>query len=291
MVSQKGDKHPLKKVYNTTLSSLKNSPTIFVPFIILTIVELIALVIVYLAPRMPLKLIFGPPIRTFWGERFLHYPANFLLLPKLITIARMGLIVFIGSLLSGMAIAIVLDIYKKGQVKLGKSFNLAFKNYISLFAVVFVTTASFYYLLKFINIGLLNYFFAGHRKLLFISSDIWLGPLLLIITFCLALLIQAVFVYALPAIIIGKEKLVRSIVTSFKLFKKMFAKTIILVGLPMLIYVPIIVLNYRTAFLIRNVSPESVLLVSGLGIIISSLIIDPLITVSTTTLYLMDKEG
>ncbi len=91
--------------------------------------------------------------------------------------------------------------------------------------------------------------------------------------------------------IIDKEKLIKAIIRAFALFKKLFLPTIILVGLPMLAYIPVIVLEYNTAFLINRLFPEFVLFVSFLSIIVSSLVIDVVVTVSTTYLYLMKKEG
>jgi hypothetical protein len=49
-------------------------------------------------------------------------------------------------------------------------------------------------------------------------------------------------------------------------------------------------MNYKTVFLVYEVSPESVLLVTFLGSMISSLLIDPAITISTTYLYLQNRK-
>lgn len=280
----------VKKAYNSTFRSLKATPALYIPFIIFAFFEFIALIFIYFAPRMPLRLIFGPPIRTFWGERFLHYPANFLLFPKLISLSRFALTVVLGSLLTGMAVAIILDIYNKKTIKLKDSFLLAFKKYISLFSIVFIFSVIFYILVKIVTIGLAKYFIAGHSRLLFLKASLWLGPLSSCINFILALLIQSAFIYAIPVLIIEKEKLIKSIIKSFGLFKKLFIPTLILVGLPMFIYIPILVLNYNTLFLIYRVFPEFILLVGFLGIIMSSLIIDPLVTISTASLYLNTRS-
>lgn len=239
---------------------------------------------------MPLRLILGPPIRTFWGERFLHYPFNFLLLPKLLNLSRMALAVVFSSLLTGAAVAMVFDVYSKKHPKLSACLKSGLKRYIHLFAIVLIFTGLFYFLGKIITQGLLKYFMAGHTRLLFLRAGIWMGPILTCINFLLALLIQSAFIYAIPILMIEEEKLIKSIVKSFILFKKLFIKTLILVGLPMLLYIPIMVLLNNSAFLISNVFPESILLVLILGGIISSLIIDPIVTISTTFLYLMNKE-
>ncbi len=278
------------KAYRTSIKSLKNHPALFLPFLIFAILEVIVLVIIYLAPRMPLKLILGPLISTFWGERFLHYPANFLLLPKIASLSRMGLAVIFSSLLSGVAVALVFAVHNKKQIKFKEAFKSALKKYSSLFIVVLIFTLLFYFLVKLVIIVLVSYFMAGHSRLLFLKPGIWMGPILSAINFMLALLIQSAFVYAIPLLIIEKQKLIRAIIGSFLLFKKLFIPTFILVGLPMLVYIPIIVLNSKTAFLIDKVFPEFILLVSFLSIIISSLVIDTIVTVSTTFLYLINRE-
>lgn len=277
---------PLKKTYQATFRSLKSHPLIYVPFIIFATLESIALSLIYLAPRMPLRLVLGPPIKTFWGERFLHYPANFILLPKLASLNRMALTVILSSLLTGVAVAMAYDIYNKKVVKLSAAFKAALKKYIYLFFVVFIFTLSFFITSKIISVGLARYFIAGHSRLLFLKASLWLGPVLSGINFIIALIIQSAFIYAIPVLIIGNKNLIKSIVTSFALFKKLFIPTLILVGLPMLFYLPIMVLNYNTLFLIYRVFPEFVLLVSFLGIIMSSLVIDPLVTISVTLFYL-----
>ncbi len=188
----------IKKAYNTTAKSLKNNPTLFVPFLILAIFQSITLLIIYLAPRMPLRIIFGPVIRTFWGGQFLHYPFNFLLLPKLASLSRMFLSVFVSSLLTGMAVAIVFDLYNKKQLKLGASFKVALKKYISLFIVVLLLTLIFYFSVKIITIALAKYFIAGHSRLLFLSPQMWLGPILAVLNFIIAVFIQSAFIYATP---------------------------------------------------------------------------------------------
>lgn len=291
MTSQKTHTPSIVTVYDTTVKSLKRHPALFVPFVIFLICDLISIAALYLAPRAPFIKIFGPPIRTFWGERFLHYPLNFLLLPKLTSLARMGLSVIIGSLLTGVAVAIMYDIYNKKKPKLGSAFGVALKKYLYLFIIVALFTLLFYFLVKLIPKGLVYYFIAGrHKQLLFLGINFWLGPFLLLVNFLLAIFIQAAFIYAIPLLIIEKEKLLKSIWKSFVLFKNLFIPTLILVTLPTLLFVPIVILQQKNAFLVYRVFPEIVLLVSILNAALSALVIDCLMTVSTTVLYLLQKE-
>lgn len=289
MSSQSLGKSPIIKVYNLSRQFIKEKPALFIPFIIFFIFESLALILLFLAPRTPLRFIFGPPIRTFWSERFLHYPSNFLLLPKLASLSKMGLSIILGSLLTGMAVAIIYDVYNNKEIKLKASFKTALNKYVYLFTVVFIFTTLFYVSIKIITIASIRYFMAGHSRILFFSTKAWMGPVFIIINFIIALLIQSAFIYAIPILIIEKANLIKSITQSFTLFKKQFIPTIIFVGLPMFLFIPILISQYNSAFLINRLFPEVVLYVSFLGIIITSLVIDPLIVISTTIFYLINK--
>ncbi len=144
--------------------------------------------------------------------------------------------------------------------------------------------------MKSVTITLARYFLAGHAKLLFISSRIWMGPLLLIMNFLIAGLLNSTLIYAIPFLMLENKKLLPAIALSAVMFVRNFFKTAFLVMFPMLLYVPIIVLNYKTNFLISEVVPESVLLVQAVGILLTSLVIDPLVTVSITT-YFLGRSG
>src|SRR4030042_674360 len=109
---------PVKKSLSAAIKYFKNSPALFIPFLIFAAAESASLIFISLIPRMPLKLVFGPPIKTFWGEIFLHYPANFILMPKLASLARMGLTVVLGSLFTGMAVSAIFNMHQKRHINL-----------------------------------------------------------------------------------------------------------------------------------------------------------------------------
>ena len=100
MDSQKTGTIKLSHVYSALGDCFKTYPVILVPFLIFTLIDLCGLIFVFLIPRAPLYALLGPIVRTFWGEQFLHYPANFLLLPKLASLSRTILSVIFSMLLS-----------------------------------------------------------------------------------------------------------------------------------------------------------------------------------------------
>ena len=133
---------------------------------------------------------------------------------------------------------------------------------------------------------LLKYFMAGHKTLLFLKPQLWLGPILFLGNFILALVIQGAFVYAIPIIINTETKFLKAIFGSLVFFKNNLLATFLLVGLPMLISIPLIVLSSNPVLLMDRFCPEAILWLAITSIIVNSLIIDPLVTITTALLYL-----
>ena len=277
-------------IYSQTASTVKKQPLVLLPFVIFAIFEFAALILLFLAPRMPFIKFFGPPIRVFWGEQFLHYPANFLLLPKLLSLSKMFLAIFFGSLLTGMVVLMVGHIGKNQKIPLIKVVMSALKKYTALFTVLLIVTFLLYYGMKLYIRALSAYFMSGQERLLLLKPHVWLGPVLLLVNFIYTLLIQALFIYSIPFLMIEGQGLFKSLKKSFFLFKKFFKKTIILVGLPLLAYLPIVIIQMNSRFMINNVFPETILILCAAGIVLSTLIIDPIITISTALFFLSQKD-
>jgi len=95
---------PSKKVPGHLIPLLRGSidtyvtnPVILIPFLSIAFVQLLALEILYFAPRYPLAAFFNPIVQTLWGERFVHYPNNLLILPKLFQNVQVFVYIFISS--------------------------------------------------------------------------------------------------------------------------------------------------------------------------------------------------
>jgi len=280
METTKPSKSRFSKIITATVKTIKDTPAVYTPFLIFAALEFITLIFLFLAPRKFLLPLMGPPIRTLWGEQFLHYPSNFLLLPKLASFSRMGLSVIFGSILTGIAIA---KVYKKPDM-------IAVKKYTSLFLIVFIVTILFYFTVNSLEFFLQNFFLQKQAKLLFLGPHIWMGPILFVSNIILAIIIQSAFVYAIPELILGDKKFFQAIFSSLKFCVKNLLITAVLTGIPMLLYIPIIVLNNNSALLITKMFPEIILLICITSIIISSLIIDPFVTISTALLYIDGRK-
>ncbi|MFZ5845100.1 MAG: hypothetical protein ACOY0S_01380 [Patescibacteria group bacterium] len=281
---------PLKSL-QAGVSLVKTAPVIFIPFLIFAAVEALALWFIYLLPRPPLVIVFGPIIRTFWDEQFLHYPLNFILLPKLASNSRMVLSVILGSLLTGVAVFLTAAAGERKGLKFSAAFKTVGKKYLALFIAILVMAAGFHFSSKLLFIFLIKYFSAGgHIRLLFIPGQLWVGPIYAAVSFVLGLIIQSAFIYAVPALVLDNKKLIPALGASIKFFGRFFIPTLIMVGVPMLLYIPLMVINMNTALLILKFFPEAVLLVLFLEIIVTALVIDPLLTLATTLYYLEKKK-
>lgn len=250
----------VKEVYIAVFASLKKKPAILIPFLVFAALEVLALGIVGFAPSAPFRQILGPPIIAFFGEKYLQYPLNLLLLPNITYQNRIMLALIAGPLLTGAAAAMVFDLYSRKAIRLTGALGKALRKYVHLFTVVMLLALTLYYAAKIVN-------------------PVWLK-------FTISILIQAAFIYTIPFIVIGNEKIINSLIKSFALFRRLFIPTIIIVGLPMMLYIPIIGLKANAVFSGGGFFPASALLVSVLAILTASLGIDPLLTIGSTYLFL-----
>jgi len=281
----------LRTVYHQTIQALKSQKKLLLPFGIFAAVESLVLTLIYLAPRVPLRAVLGPPIKAFKGEIFLHYPANFLIIPELSSFFRNILTVILGSLLAGTAAVMIRQAFWKKEASFIKAIVEAGRKYFQLFFIVLITAVILNYAYKGVTFGITKYFSAGHKELLGFGFAIWRGPVTIVLSAVILLIVQAFFLYTVAFLMLGSQKLFKAIWQSFVFFGKHIWQTLLIVALPFLFYIPVIILQYKTAYLIDNVFPEVVLIIAYTGIIISSLIVDLFVTMSATLYYLNNKEG
>ncbi len=262
------------RVWRDVIGVLRERPLVVVPFVVGAVFSGVALYVLYLAPVRPMSIVLAPPIRAFFGEKFLHYPLNIFLLPKLFYFAQLALGATIGVLMTGLAIGMFKDAYR-GKGLSGKD-NLvnSFKKYFSLFGVWVIMFS-----LSFLSGKLIKRLCSG------------LSPQLLtaLLTYIIAMFVQIVFIYAMPIIIIEKKKFLSALKQGLLFFKKFFIASVVLTMVPSLLYIPLIGLNQYLPKLIKTFSPEIVIVYLVLSIL-AAFIIEILITCSTTLLLLNERS-
>ena len=264
-----------------------SSPIVLLPFCIVAGCGFLALVILYFAPHSPLDKIFSPIISEFWGTQPLHYPHYYILLIKLISHAETAIAVIVGSLTTAMAVFLVSKYDKSEKLNMKQAFRLCIRKYI----ILVIAVALFIFLSRnIIKVPfwlLSKYFAAGRTSLLWISSKVWMRYILLLLNFVVVALGQGIFIFVIPYVIIKKRGLIRAVAGSVSLCMRKLLLVFPLIFLPLLIYVPFIIIKNNTSFLLNRMYPESLIVpLLVLSIIVTSVIIDAFITISSTILFL-----
>jgi hypothetical protein len=262
--------------WKMTFGYFKQNPNILIPFFIVGIFDFLILGLIYLTPRPPLSALFAPPIRAFWGEKFLHYPLNLLLIPRLFNYGHLFSTALIGVLMTGLAIGMLSEAKEEGRPSILFNLIRSAKRYLSLAAIWLVI------------FGLITVIFKGLPFILRFKQPTAL-QIVFCVSFLISILIEAIFIYAMPAVMIEKKRTWAAIKRGVTFAKSIFLPSLLLVIIPTIIYIPIIILKGRLPILMTEIFPEMVLILLGLGIIVS-VIIDCIVTCSTAVLFLEQRR-
>ncbi len=268
-------------VWGSSFRIFKRYPRIFFPLGAVAFLEFTILTLLFLAPFYPISVVLAPPIRKFWGEIYLHYPVNFLLLPKLFKYCSIISGVIVESMMIGVIVGMISQANKGIRPGLRSNLKKSMKKYLTLVGVWLLSLVSITIVFKgskflaakyqFNNIGFLN-----RENILYIA----LGVSLLI-----GIMIEAMLAYAIPSTIIENKTIWKAVGRSFSMAKDMFLPTFILILVPTFLSFMVEILKWNIAKLMDNFFPEVTLYIMGLEIIIS-LFANCLLITSVTTLFL-----
>jgi hypothetical protein len=269
--------------YNITQSWLRalevivKRPIILLPFLIAAFFDGLALELIYFFPRKPVSFIITPIIRKFFGETFVHYPGNLLLLPKLFYYAQVVTYIVIGVFLTAIAI----NMYKNIKADLPLKTNALIKNalkrypYFLIYGVLLIGLAFF---LKKADLVIVT-------KVLKLRSPLSASLFL----FLTNVIMQSFLILTIPIMVIEKRSLLKSLGGSIYLGARHFLSVFPLIFVPFLLYLPISLLKGFSVKLVDLTFPEINLYVAGAGIIIA-IFIDCFIAVCTAQ-FLLDKSA
>lgn len=260
------------EIWKESVAVIRKNPLLAVPFIVSVLIQIGALYLLYVAPCRPVSYVLAPPIRAFFGERFLHYPFNLIVLPRLFYYANIVVGMTIGILLTATAVGMLADYYygrKAGFFANLKAAAVRYFRLLGIWLIVFV----FSFMLERLVGGLAR----GAIKRVF--------PYLFFIAVSF---IQFIFIYAIPAVVIEKKDFIASLKRGLSFLKHFFTATFILVMMPLAFYLPVVFLKQHLSGMVERMFPEMILIVMIGGLIVL-FVIDLLITVSCTFLFL--KKG
>ncbi len=255
------------EIYKQVFSMLQKNPTVLFLFLILGIFDAIALTILFFAPIPPVSYVLAPIIRTFWTDQFLHYPYNFLLLPKLFGHAHFLISTVIGVFISGLIIKKIEADTKGETISTLFAFGFVLKKYISLVVAWLISYGVF-------TVGLKGLLYLLPKNLLIQMAG----------GFVLALLIQSIFAFLLPSLIIVDQGFLRSFLEGLRCGLKNVGIMSAIFAVPMLLVFAASFAKLYTSLFVQ-IYPELVLWVLAGGIVIT-LVVDILITSSATLMFL-----
>ncbi len=277
----------LRSVWQITSGLMRRYPILWLPFLMIGLSDAVVLALAYLAPRQPFDALLAPPIRAFWGERFLHYPSNFFILPKLYEYGHTLVMAGIGVVMTGTAIGMVEQANRGQQPRFVSNAVRTIKRYVTLF---WVWMAGFF---------LSTLLIKGARFMVFAAYDTTLRAmlpprtvLLDVVLWCsvfAAIAIEALWVYALPIAVLEGQRWWRSLTASFRSATDFWGPTYLLVLVPSSLLFSVMMLKQQIGTLMRFVAPEATVWVLVLGVVYS-LVAEWAITMSATVLYLVRKE-
>jgi|CXWL01.1.fsa_nt_gi hypothetical protein len=273
-----------------SLHTICQNPVILFPTASLAFIQLFILEILYFSPQYPLAYFFGPLIRSVWSEEYLHYPQNLMLLPKIFYYAQIIIYLLIGSMLLALSSKIVAILNEHPKVNIKVAFAETMRLYVHIFCaslisyILFQVFANSYAHLVEIIIKLKPF---GKTMSFWDKTLLWTVPYF---QFLSGILASTLIVYVIPIIVHEKKKIFSALIENFKILLHTFPTTLLIVGLPTLLYLPILALRNNIPFLMDTLGPEVQIIVIIIGLFVT-MGIDLMIIVSATTLYLFVKEN
>lgn len=284
------EKISVASVYRSVAGLLSKRPGILLPFCVVSGLEIFALLTVYLIPQTSLSALLGPPIRSFYGEIYLHYPMDLLLLPKLFQHVQTAVALFVGSWMSASVVAFISAESQAGSAGL-KWYSYS-KSVLSRYPAIFVVSLLSFLLAKYSMTGTqivfrwaVNHFpnVMGHLSLR------WWSLVILAISLGIALTVEILFAYVIPALIIEKKSLWKAFGRSLAVLKRNFLVTLVLVGVPVFLYFVSVLIRGAIPGLIERTFPEISLGILFASILVSFLINSAIMT-SVTILFLYQRQ-
>ncbi|MBI5873805.1 MAG: hypothetical protein HZB36_06650 [Candidatus Omnitrophica bacterium] len=272
-------------IWKAVFELIVAKPIILVPFCILAVFETLALWFLSCSPHFPINYVMAPLIKSIWRRIYLHYPLIYELVPRVFYYAKIIIGVLLGSVTSAAAVLIVARSKAKEEVDIKKVFLFVLKRYVTLLLLSVILFVSVHYLMKQPQVLLFKYF-RSFPKFLFIGPKFWFNVFLPVLTFILAIVLQGIFVYSVPFVIIKGKKLLAALLSGFVLFARNLIKTLLVVLVPMLLYIPVTILRNNAVFLADKFAPEVIMAILFLGILVGTVVVDCLVTVATTMIFI-----
>ncbi len=280
----------LISLLRSSIEILFHKPLIFYPYVISIFIQLFVLEILYFAPRYPLSLFFAPLIRQFWGEMFLHFPFNLLLLPVLFQYVKTPIYIISSSYLIGIAIIIIAAINEDQTISFKSAAKKVLPRYIHLIFITSISYSLFY--------GFSQLYGLVIKRAFIIHSETGIFYLIKRIvldgtpffSLLISVFVSTLLVFMMPLLLLEKKNLFAAFWTNLKKVIKSFWFVLGIVLLPTLLYLPVLLLSSNLSSFGNGVAPEIRMSLTIANILII-VIIDAIVYTAITLYYLFDQEN
>lgn len=257
-----------------TAQLARSQRKLWIPFLVVAFVELLFIGVIWLAPHPPFSKLLAPPIRYFFGERVLHYPAHPWFLYHAMKHTHLVASVLFGAFFTGIACAMVRQIH--GGIPLSLRTALISKQ-VRYGAVT---------LLWLITWGLAKGMTEGLDR--FAPKDAWVFWL----GVGVILILQALLVYAIPAAVFEGSTWWKAVIQSVRETFRYPVTTGLVVIVPSAAVILFAVLapSARVAQWMMQAAPEIALAFVAARLIVWT-VADALITVAIAHLWWIHRAG
>ena len=270
----------LKSVTKVNFVFLRRYPKVFVPFLIAALANSFILLVLYLIPMSPFNSLLGPTVTEFYGGEYLHYPYNFMLLPRLFSNARNFLInPLIGSLMTAIAVGMVCNYHRGREPAFFRNFNKALRRFIHIAGCMVLMVTVSYFLSRAVPYAMTKLFPGVSRSALINSA----------VTFFVLAGAESFFVYTFIAIMYKRLGLWGALKESFVFSGRLYFITFILVFFCRLIDFGTTLIALRQPYLMDRFIPDVTLLILFFGIIMS-VFSDALVYTFSANLYIFKEH-
>lgn len=238
--------------------SMRNVNT-FVPFLFYAILQVMLLYALNNFSQPLFSSLFVPMIRKFFGEPALHYPTYYLVLANLYSRLNIVLSGVIGILIIAIATHLFALNFRKEKTSFAQSLKTAMPKYGLLFLIWIIVSA--------LVLGMIIGFPFILTKLL--QPDYMIGRVIEIAGLLLGILLASIFSYTTVLIILDNQSFMKTLSNTVLIFKKNSVTTFLLVAIPTLFYFPISYIARRIDLIISKFSPEMIVVILGIGVIIT----------------------
>jgi hypothetical protein len=272
------------------LSTFLSQPAILLSYATIAFIQLLVLEILCFSTRFPLSGFFNPVIRAIWGEPFVHYPNNFLILNKMFQFVQMPLYIFVSSFFIATAIGVVQALNEKDKVKFSSVLRQVFKRYVHICVAAFIAIFVYYFLYKLYGPVLARAAKISSTKGIFYIIKVVVLESVPYINLLIGTFVTTVFAFVIPIIVIDKKGVLSALVNNFKELWGSFWFIFLFVLVPTLFYLPVILLRGNIATIAQASFPEIRAIILVVSIFVS-ILVDAVIYTGLAIYYLLKKEN